>query len=277
MSKIRWKDQEYEVDAGIDSLMDVIRDRATDASERYAAIGRLSLLHTQLRDKKCIEELMDVYPTVDRWQEKTAILGCLIGSEDPRVLPLLYKVLNTEKDPVLRFGAADGLAQWNIRFGVKGLIALFPSSVKIGDRRLGYEAFVLFNRKNKLKGWGCPAEEIRAAIADLGDQAEEQSAKAVVERYRNWFEQNKHRFPDWRPGDPLPEIDCRSRESIAAEKGWKCDRSCASPADFDDCATCCGTHDSCTYCCSCRTRVFEQLTEGQRAECMSLCDLAFKP
>ncbi|MBU0719356.1 MAG: hypothetical protein KJ749_14005 [Planctomycetes bacterium] len=286
-STVSWKGRDYEVEAGIEALMAAIRNPTTDASEREAALDRLGMLSTQLHSRKCIEELISVYPTLGTRMEEAGALLCFVKSEDPRALPLMYSVLDREKDPIPRMFAAGGLAQWNIRRGVVELVALFESKEVLPQpARMPYlrdNALGVFGMLNVRKGWGFSEDRIREEYESRGDVAdptdwdEEQKWALVIAGIKKWFGENEQRFPDWKPGDPLPEANCRTPATVAAEKGWRCDRSCAAPADFDDCVTCCRIHESCTYCCSAHTRVHEQLTDEQRAECLSFCDLAFKP
>jgi hypothetical protein len=128
---------------------------------------------------------------------------------------LFTRVLEHEKDHTVRLSAASALAQWNARRGVAELVMLldsdevFPQPVyspygrNIGDIVLGG-----FLSKSRDKGWGFPEEEVRNSIeaqAGLGEAMMKALYIAEVKAaIKKWFAENQDRFPDWKPGDPLP-------------------------------------------------------------------------
>ena len=153
-----------------------------------------------------MEELVAIYPNLETTEEQYEVLLSFINSEDTRAFPLVYVIATSDASPRLRLRAAAALAQWNIRRGVQVLIELFPSEEKGPTRTVGADALMLFEGYNRRKGWGCPMEEIMKPATALSDQ-DYAGAVALAQRgFRDWFEQNKNRFPDWKPGDPLPEV-----------------------------------------------------------------------
>jgi hypothetical protein len=71
---------------------------------------------------------------------------------------------------------------------------------------------------NARKGWGFPEEEVRMALKDRTDLDDDQKAAAYIAEIKKWFAQNEHRFPDWKPGDPLPKINRKEKDSDGREK-----------------------------------------------------------
>ena len=231
-TSVQWNDREYDVDSGIDVLMNVIRGPEVPLWGRGSALAGLAMLGTQLQGRACMQELAKLYDAATV-SEKGGILLCFLVSDDPRGLPLFVAVLDKEQDNTLRYGAASALVRWNVRRGVAELIHLFESTELpsgrfypvIGDRARG-----LFQKLNDRKGWGFRDEEIRGAIdTRLGidrealkrwESLDEETRKSIEaqtqglrEKFdalyfaeiRKWFAENEHRFPDWKPGDPLPE------------------------------------------------------------------------
>lgn len=213
-TSVLWDGRQYDVNSGVAVLMAVITDRRTDVATRAEAINKLGHFSTSLQNRACLDTLVALYEELQSRMEKRQLLRCLIAAEDPRGLNLLYRVATTESDPVLRLAGASGLAVWNIREGIHQLIELFTSRVETGLREVGAAALLEFAGLNERKGWNCPEENIRErALAAVGLEREqyteetyEEYAKALIQGYREWFANGKHRFPEWRPGDPLPEI-----------------------------------------------------------------------
>ncbi len=67
-------------------------------------------------------------------------------------------------------------------------------------------ALDLFETKNRLKGWGFPDQEIRKAIEGRAGLDREAFVASYTAEIKKWFAENERRFPDWKPGDPLPEV-----------------------------------------------------------------------
>lgn len=213
-----WEGRQYGTSEGIQVLMRVVTDAGTDREERAKALERLSTLWPWLRNTDRIPELIALYDTLTGREEKLGLLGCLTRSEDPRGVPLFARVLQHEKDDRVRLFAAIALAQWNVRRGVGELVAgldsdeVFPQPVyspygrKIGDIVLGD-----FLSKSRDKGWGFPDEEIRKSIETQGGLGEgKRKALYIAEMkaaVKKWFAENEDRFPDWKPGDPLPAAE----------------------------------------------------------------------
>lgn len=216
-TSVRWEGRDHDVDAGVELLMNIIKDRAMSASKRRSALDRLGMVGTQLKDRKCMDDLLRLYGVVGTRSEKAGILLCFVKSDDPRGVPLLYKVLDSEKDHLLRLFAADGLARWNIRRGVDALIGLFPSTVEIGERQLGGQAAGIFHLLSQAKGWSCPDKEMQEAALAICRGKQEQYYEALASVVRQWFDHNKERFPDWKPGDPLPEVPAPNTHESTGE------------------------------------------------------------
>jgi len=217
-TSIHWDNMEYGIDDGIDVLMRVITDPTTDGTQRASAINKLAHFSTLLQGRECLSKLCAIYNNLGSRMEKKQVLICLTIAKDPIGLKLLYRVATTEPDPIIRFHAAAGLAEWNIREGVRQLIELFPSAVETGLRQVGAAAMISFTSLNERKEWNCPQDEIRQkALAKAGGNRKEY-ANAAMREYRKWFEANKRRFPDWQPGDPLPEVGSK-QEGEARTKG----------------------------------------------------------
>jgi len=205
---VRWKDQEYGVDIGVAVLMDVVRDPELTADERGLALTSLAMLETQLQGRPCMDELRKLYDTVGEL-EKRGILTCFLASRDPRGIPLFVRALDKEQDNYARLIAASGLIMWNARQGVAELIS-FLGSTEVPQSRLyppiGDRAQQLFRTYNKRNEWGFSDEEIRNSIEAQGDLDEGQKRALYITEIKKWWAENEHRFPDWKPGDPLPEV-----------------------------------------------------------------------
>lgn len=215
---VEWKGRQYGTAEGIEVLMRVITDRRTDPAERAKALQKLTTLWPWLRNSDRIPELIALYDTVSGREEELGVMRCLVSSEDPRGLPLCMKVLEKEEDSFVRLVAAGCLAEWNVRRGVAELVArcdseeLFPQPVyspygqEIGGIVLGD-----FLRKSRDKGWGFADEEVRKSLEGRSGLGEiEMKALYIRElkaAVKKWFAENEHRFPDWKPGDPLPAAE----------------------------------------------------------------------
>jgi len=199
-----WKDQEYDIKTGISVLMRVIKNPTTTHDERVLALRYLGNLSIRLQGNKCIDDLVLLYPKLETTDEQYELLFSFISSEDSRALPLVYDVTTGDAQPRLRLRAAAALAQWNIRRGIQALIELFPNEEKGPTRTLGAAALMVFEGYNRRKAWGCPMEEIEAPAKTVAEQDHNAAIELLMRGYRDWFEQNKARFPDWKPGDPLP-------------------------------------------------------------------------
>jgi hypothetical protein len=203
--------------------MAVVRNAEKSADERHYALLRLSMLDRYLKGRPCLDELAKLYD-VPGAVGKGAILLCFKASDDRRAIPVFIRALDKEKDMKLRLSAAAGLAQWNIRRGVAELVDLLHSDEVLPQgAQMPYvrdNALDLFCTKNRLKGWGFPDEEekIRKSIESRSDLSHEEKGALYVAEMKaaiiKWFAENEHRFPEWKPGDPLPEVQ---KDSAAPE------------------------------------------------------------
>lgn len=208
-TSVKWKDREYDVDSGIDVVMTVVRDPEQSAHERELALIQLAMLRTQLKGRPCLDELGRIYDDAEGLQ-KDLILTCFLGSRDPRAIPVFARTLDNERSMNLRLSAASGLAGWNIRRGVTELVKLLESKEKLPQpARMAYvrhNASESFRNANARKGWGFRYEETAQSIGIRIDLSDEEKAVLFISETRKWFAENEHRFPDWKPGDPLPEV-----------------------------------------------------------------------
>ncbi len=211
-TSVRWKGREYDVESGIDVLLNVVRhpqDHSPPWNPATALTG-LAMLDTQLNGRACLDELANVYGTSDA-AEKNSILTCFITSGDPRGLPLFARSLDSEKNVGLRLIAAIGLARWNVRRGVSELISLFERTELRhlpGPPIIGQEALQTFRSYNDHQNWGFKGEDFQKwseSRTDLNDSEKPALYSAeMASEVKKWFAVNKHRFPDWKLGDPLP-------------------------------------------------------------------------
>jgi hypothetical protein len=277
---VQWEQREYPPSEGIEVLMGIIMDPRRETQKRAQALQALSPFGHKLRNTDHIPELIALYDTCTDKDDNRRLVGTLAWSEDPRALPLFARCLKEATDDLSRWACADALAQWNIREGVAALIDL-SESAKLGPER-GGESFaneVLKNVTglNTEKGWGLPGLEIAERIDDIEPKVTDEERRVLFRaEIKKWFEANKDRFPDWKPGDPLPVVERPTAESVReariASYGWTCEKSCDEPADYNDCAACCPTKDACIKCFD--TSFHPVLAEKMRT---SFCDSAFKP
>jgi hypothetical protein len=198
--------------------MEVIRDDEQRARPWNAAtaLTGLAMLGPKLRGHSCLEELAKLCGSASA-SEKRGILTCFITSGDPRGIPLFTRALNNELPIDLRLTAARGLAAWNARAGVGGLIELLESSELVqhlaGTPIVGHNALQTFRTYNDRKGWGFSENEWWKAIDDRADLNEDEKRALYnaeidkeIKRIKKWWTENKDRFPDWKPGDRLPVL-----------------------------------------------------------------------
>lgn len=212
--EVFWEGKHYPVAEGVALLMKVALE-PTGVSDRFLAVESLARLEGQLRNMKCIPQLMKLYGRLTDRSEKVALLFCLAKSKDPRAFPLFGEILDTRKEEYLRLPAAYGLAMWNVRCGVRELIALLAAKQTESPIRypgvIGDEAARLLSRLNYWKSWWGPEAALQAATEARTEVHDEVLDSCHVELQR-WFAQNEHRFPDWKPGDPLPTIEEKPAE-----------------------------------------------------------------
>jgi hypothetical protein len=173
---------------------------------------------THLRGHPCLRELEILYDKGGEL-EKQEILLCFLGSRDPRAVALSSRVLEKEQDMKLRLTATSVLAGWNIRRGVAELVKLVESQESLPPpARMPYVrdyALESFHHANTRKGWGLNDEETRKSIEDRAQNREEFVLLYAVE-IKKWFAENEHRFPDWKPGDALPEVEANQEKPAEA-------------------------------------------------------------
>lgn len=168
----------YEFDVALGILMDEVKSGAT--STWWQAFQRLTCLGPLLQKKPCITELMERYsdpPYPDmkrRWQLRT--LRCLADSQDARALGLFSDVVMSESDELLQLRAAFGLAQFNVRSGVRTLLSLSKSESIYSQHghSIGGSASAELKSLSRFKGWGLPEDR---------------------DDWEDWYQVNSSRFP----------------------------------------------------------------------------------
>lgn len=201
-----WDGQTYSAGEGGRLLMTVIMDPATEASRRARALD----VFGKLRDKSATPQLLSLYKELSDRDGKAEIILCLTWSEDPRGLPLFAQVMEHEEDDLVRLFAAIALAKWNVRRGVAELVLLLESETTLlrdtRTPRIRDNALAMFMNYNRRKGWGFSDRRFREDTASSADLHNEQRWALAIAEITKWFEANEHRFPEWKPGDPLPVI-----------------------------------------------------------------------
>ncbi len=211
-TSVKWDGRQYDVESGIDVLMGVVRNRDKSGNERHYALMRLVMLDWQLKGRPLLGELVGLYD--ESGDLKGGILLCLMVSDDPRGIPVFVRTLDKEKDLKLRLRAAGALAHWNIRRGVAELVRLLESPEEMPQpSQLFYvrdDAMRTFRLTNMRKGWGFPDDKESAEwppdVVPPPDVAARLKPRPTVEDIKKWFAENEHRFPEWKLGDPLPEV-----------------------------------------------------------------------
>lgn len=218
----KWKEKDLGVDDAIEALMAVFRDSTQPDDERHRALLTLAMLRGSLEDKGCLDELAASFDGAIKLH-KSAILSCFIASEDRRGLVLYTNVLDKEADAKLRLSAASGLSQWNIRRGVRELVELLGSeevlTPPVGRIPLVREnALESLLKRNKAKDWGFAEDAFRNAQNARGETSSAELVELQIREFRRWFSEHEDRFPSWKSGDPLPEVerkDAASKEDSA--------------------------------------------------------------
>lgn len=203
-SSLHWRGKDYSPSQGASLLVALIVDSATQDVDRRAALDALGGLGSRLQGMRCIEELIDVYPRLADLESKAGVLLCITKSGDPRGLPLLDTVLDTEKNDIVRLFAALGLARWNVRSGVEELLRLTSVTTPLrDDAMVGEEALKSLLALNRTKGWGISERAAQEAVGDSADDTKK-LLHAWSEYLLVWYQMNSHRFPGWSARDPLP-------------------------------------------------------------------------
>jgi len=212
-TSIEWVGKEYDISEGVQALIRACSDKNTDPDDRAAALHKLAEVAPALRGTPSIPRLVELYEAVTPQEEKRSLVGCIAASNDPRGLPFFAEVLGNSTDQVQRFQAAYALARWNVRRGVRELIGMFDSSID-GRDGLGFgeQVVKVFQLLNLQKDWGAPDKEILQRIRVHEPELTKEQALSLYARYiKQWFTENEHRFPDWKPGDPLPKAKTSDR------------------------------------------------------------------
>ncbi len=207
---VEWEGHEYDAHEGTMVLMKVIVDPATSATVRAKALQRLQ----RLRNRSITAQLVALYGTLTERDEKRGVVRCLIGSEDPRGFPLFVQVLEHEQDEMVRLSAAVALARWNVRRGVAELIRI-QNTCKDAASAQSYVcngASNSFTRLNTRKGWGFEDQRVRETLLGRTEFNNDQRRELYLNEIKDWWSQNEHRFPNWKLGDPLPEVPANKKK-----------------------------------------------------------------
>ncbi|MGB2984854.1 MAG: hypothetical protein WBE26_03145 [Phycisphaerae bacterium] len=217
--EVTWEGKLYPAREAIDVLMKVVLGRGS-VGNHFRAIRLLRSVGSQLRNTERIPQLMGLYGQSTDRSEKVALLLCLAESKDQRVLPLFAEILNTRQEDYLRLPAAYGLALWNVRSGLRELIELVAVKQTETPIRppgiIGKEAAHLLYRVNYWKFWWAPEAPL-LAVSGARTEVRDQALDSCHAELKKWFAENEHRFPDWKLGDPLPEIEV-VKEPVAPDR-----------------------------------------------------------
>lgn len=207
-STVNWNGREYDCAKAVQVLVQLVSDRQAGEAERARALQTLRRVPSSyLHEEDIVEKLIAAFKELREPQERMDLL-VVVHAWSPQSLPFLSNVLAVDEDLGVRQLAAAGLAAWNVRSGVAELVHILSqcrneSSI---DRAVCNEAAKSFSWLNKHKGWGFPEDRIREEVLGKRSLSNEQKSAAFVAEIEDWFNENKPRFPDWKPGDPLPEV-----------------------------------------------------------------------
>ena len=212
---IIWEGIELDSRVAESILMNVVENPESAKSRRLDALGKLSAIHSVLRGSDSLPRLIALYDKDVDIETRRAVVLCLCKSMDPRAFDLLFRITQSESgDSMLRVICAGGLAQWNVRQGVRQLAMLADSDESIHSHRtIGDEAMILLQSLDQLKNWGYDARPSVQSIITSKSLNHSDKRHALRDNFVEWFEANAYRFPDWRPGDPLPEVDKEGMEN----------------------------------------------------------------
>lgn len=206
-NRVHWDGTEYDIDAGVPLLLSVITNSSTSHDIRLSALRRLGTLNTALYGRDEIIELIAIYPDLIELEARLSLLQCLVRSEDPRGFPLLYEAMQSDPNSRIRRLAATGLANWNVRSGIRTLIELIPSREPDGRRDVGTNVVMTLASLNRMKQLEIPIDAIEAPAKTMAPNNHDAAVLRLFEDWKAWYDQNQHRFSDWKPGDPLPDIE----------------------------------------------------------------------
>jgi len=217
VEKVTWMDKEYDLTEGMNVLMSAVQSSSTSPDVKHYALSKLSMLRGALNGSDALASLVSLYKE-NTQVGKRGILLCLNAAYDARAIPLFNHVLDTELDVELRLSAAVGLAQWNVRRGVAELVQFLESDVALREpNRSGtvkQYALEMIRAKNKIKEWGLPQDDWWEALDNRGDLDRTQKQALYeggiekdIKGIKEWWSRNQERFPDWKPGDTLPEVE----------------------------------------------------------------------
>ena len=162
-SKIRFDTIDYDINEGVEVLLDTILDPNTTPEGMAVALNTLSPYAQTLDGHDAINQIIGRYDNINEKDVKASLIRCLGRSGDGRTIPFLDKIIKTETDPYLLTTAAGWLASWNIRAGVEKLIALLDAEAPIRGNRgrpVYMEVGISLSTLDKMKNWGGPINAI---------------------------------------------------------------------------------------------------------------------
>lgn len=206
-AKVDWEGEPLPVEQGVERLMTAILGPSS-GDERARAFLRLEQVAGHLRDTDHIPQLLDLYEQLSGRAERAPLVFCLAESKDARTLALFARILDGRTEDLVRLPAAYGLAIWNVRRGVSELIDLLLVREGEGAAQhpgnVAWQAARRLSRLNYWKSWCAPDASLQAAV-EAPPEVRDERLQACHSELKVWFAANKHRFPEWKPGDPLPE------------------------------------------------------------------------
>ena len=203
---VQWKGQDHPLTEGIDLLIDTLQAKDAAGSDRVEAIAELARIPWDKKRSEVVTALLTAYPSAPDNVSRYMILRTLSQSRTPQALPLFAKLVQNGSVPSERFCAAAGLAAWNVRSGVRGLIDLIPSTAKLPDNReIGEEALKLIQNMSVARNWGFSVRDVAAEVAaDPANADSAQARSAWTKKAADWMKENEERFPEWKIGAPIP-------------------------------------------------------------------------
>ena len=92
---ISWQGINYTPDDGVEVLWQAAKDDKLNSETRLEALKQLSRATRALRASGKTVSLIDLYDRETDGDLQLGVLRCLAQTQDPRVLPFLYKVLHS--------------------------------------------------------------------------------------------------------------------------------------------------------------------------------------
>ena len=204
-STLDWEQKSYPVSEGTNVLVGVITDPGASYEQRTNALKKLITAGPALKGSDMVPLLVAAYDALKGEQDRALIGGSLDASEDERGLPIFCRFLSEATNDLSRSQAAYALSRWNIRDGVEAMMGLLESKY-VGPAGEKFSSVIVkvLQVLNQEKGWGLDDQAILQRVNLRQNLTEEQREAMHIAEIVKWWSENKKRFPDWKPGDPLP-------------------------------------------------------------------------